>query len=136
MRTNSPETKKTARELRNDPVLSKEYTKNKIKFQNYYFKLGYQDRKPDPNTIVCKFANLIQVIRIKREELTESFIEYDTRFLGGNFQIPDSKELLLLIFLDAPFYKIFTTLRKCSKRKEKFYKDRVGQRFEILIGYE
>lgn len=136
MRMNTPENKKTARKLRNHPVLSKDYIKNKINFQNYYLKLGYDITKPSKNDTISRFALLIQVIRINKNDLSKSFIEYDTRFMGGTFQIPDNEELLLLIFREQFFYKIFTTLRSYTKRKESFYRKRVGQPFEILVGLE
>ncbi|TGK53219.1 hypothetical protein [Leptospira bouyouniensis] len=133
---NTPENKKTARKLRNHPVLSNQYIENKINFQNYYLKLGYDISKPSPNNTISRFATLIQVIRINKSELSESFIEYDTKFIGGSFQIPDNEELLLLIFKEQFFCKIFTTLRSYTKRKESFYRKRVGQPFEILVGLE
>ncbi|WP_125178638.1 hypothetical protein [Leptospira harrisiae] len=133
---NTPENKKTARKLRNHPVLSNGYIKNKINFQNYYLKLGYDISKPSQNDTISRFALLIQVIRINKNDLSKSFIEYDTRFIGGTFQIPDNEELLLLIFREQFFYKIFTTLRSYTKRKESFYRKRVGQPFEILVGLE
>ena len=78
-------------------------------------------------------VKLLQIAKIHHDDLTPEFIEYDTTILdGGNYELPN-KFLLLLIFISEKDEGIFTTLRKLSPEKEKFYRDAQGELFEVII---
>ncbi|MDZ4726541.1 MAG: hypothetical protein SH817_10305 [Leptospira sp.] len=107
-----------------------EWIRNQIKFSNYYLKFGTLGKS------IPKFSALIEVLVVNLEDLSESFIDYDTRFIGGTFKLPKKGKYLLLIFQNSPFHALFTTLRKWTKRKEDFYKKRRGRLFRLEVGHE
>lgn len=119
-------TKAQLAELKKNP----EWIRNQIKFSNYYLKFGTLGKS------VPKFSSLIEVLVVNLEDLSESFLDYDTRFTGGTFKLPKKGKYLLLIFQNSPIHALFTTLRKWTKRKEDFYKKKRGRVFRLEIGHE
>lgn len=97
---------------------------NKIKFSHYYFKI--------PNLI--KEAVLLEVIPIKLEKLSSYFIQYDTAFINGFYRLPKKGDYLLLIFNERVLNdKLFTTFRRRTPQKEKYYRSKIGELFTIEI---
>lgn len=97
---------------------------NKIKFSHYYQKL------PTINEV-----KLIEVIKTHYKNLSEPFIEYDTKYWDDklrvkHYKVPET-DLLLLIFECGGM--IFTTLRRWTPKKEKYYRNQIGKEFEIVF---
>lgn len=91
-----------------------------IKFSHDYPKLHGQKR-----------ARLLYVKTATREMLDPDFIEYDTKFPGGYYPLPDGK-YIVLCFIGEKFIP-FTTVRPWRLEKECFYTESRGQAFTILI---
>lgn len=102
----------------------------KIKFSHHYPKLHGQTA-----------AHLLHVKLCDRSELSESFIEYDTVYeiepaIGvcsepvlGHYQLPNGR-LMVLVFLGNNLFP-FTTVRRWTAEKERYYRDGIGKRFDI-----
>ncbi|MCE7856890.1 MAG: hypothetical protein DYG97_10150 [Ignavibacteria bacterium CHB3] len=72
---------------------------------------------------------LLQVLNIKLELLTNSFITYDT---DGVYPLPKRGEYLMLIF-EKGHGDIFTTLRRFTPDKNEYYKCHQGEFFNVII---
>lgn len=105
-----------------------------IKFSHEYDKLPIADLS----------ACLLDVLVIDRKELHESFIEYDTRYLEwvyvGHIRIPKVKnyplpsgKVLVLLLLSKNQKRLFTTIRRWTPEKEKYYRNLRGQEVKIEI---
>lgn len=102
--------------------------KHSINFSHTYQKI--LDRHND----VIESAKLLQVIPVKLEELSDVFKNYDTD--NGMYKLPRSGEYLMLIFLKNPKsymtdLNLFTTLRRSTPEKLKYYTSCIGEVFEI-----
>jgi len=100
---------------------------NKIKFSHMYKKLeGIEKNKP---------VALIDVMSISLCRLSKYFIEYDTSFMDDdvwdNYPLKDGT-YLLLFFMDKN-WKLFTTIRRETPSKKKYYVDNIGCEFELVI---
>lgn len=105
---------------------------NQIKFSHRYPKLHDQ-----------KEAVLIKVFGRERCNMTVKFIEYDTVYteeyaIGmfaepvlGHFPLPDGK-YLVLVFLGCDLIP-FTTVRRFTDEKYKYYSEAIGKVFDIII---
>ncbi|MBE7413393.1 MAG: hypothetical protein HS129_15255 [Leptospiraceae bacterium] len=108
---------------------------NKIKFSHTYMKLFEYDEIP------VKEAQLLEVLNIELEKLSGYFITYDTIFWDEGemhpdlYPLPEKGDYLLLIFekISAPNRDIFTTLRRYTQEKEKYYRDSIGKVFDVVI---
>ena len=97
---------------------------NKIKFNAVYAKLI------NPRThIRYTYAKLLEAIPYHFEDLSLSFRGYDTA--NTDYVVLNSGRCIILIF-QTPC-GIFTTLRKLTASKLKFYRSRIGEDFEIII---
>lgn len=102
---------------------------NKIKFSHDYPKLHGQIA-----------AQLLKVETHDKSELNKDFIEYDTRYSSGYYELPTGK-LIILVFLGDKLIP-FTTVRPWKpayggmQDKETFYRSKIGQLFEIEISEE
>ena len=65
------------------------------------------------------------------------FVEYDTRFRGeeGNYALPDD-DLIMLVFLHKKSQTVFTTLRRYTMEKFKYYEGAVYETFELVYSGE
>lgn len=102
---------------------------NKLKFSYDYPKLFMA------GIIHKSRVNLLDVIPIKLEDLSDNFKKYDTRLVPLNeyYPLPKKGNYLLLIFLN-PNNGIFTTLRRSTPSKLKYYRSQIGQNFEVTTG--
>jgi len=97
-----------------------------IKFSHYYPKLHGQ-----------KSATLLMVLPCDRSELTNEFIIYDTRYYeDGNdndcfYPLPPNRYLILVFLGDIKIP--FTTVRRWTPEKERYYKSGIGKDFDIII---
>ena len=97
---------------------------NKIKFNTVYTKLI------NPRShIRYTHAKLLEAIPYHFEDLSLAFRGYDTA--NTDYVLLNSGECIILIFQAK--HGIFTTLRKLTTSKLKFYRSRIGEDFEIII---
>lgn len=105
---------------------------NKIKFSHEYCKM------PE----CCKLrlnpkAKLIQLFTTDSDNLSKSFIYYDTeKTRGENYLLPKGKLIvLLLLTYDKTIedFVLWTTIRRWTPKKEKYYRSKIGEEFEIEI---
>jgi len=102
----------------------------KIKFSHIYNKLL------DEHNDVIEYATLLGVFAINLEDQHPAFIEYDTD--DGKYPLPKKGKYLMLLF-EKPKEDyvigrhLFTTLRRYTPEKLKYYKFCIGQEFSITI---
>ena len=104
---------------------------NKIKFSHdYLLKFPFKDM----DGVLC---NLLQVLKVHYNDLSDEFKRYDTYYIDGDDEkyYPLPKTDLLILFLAPsrlypPAY-LFTTIRRWTPKKEKFYKSKVGEQFRV-----
>ena len=102
----------------------------KIKFSHWYYKLAnvYSEHQAG------KKARLLQVLKIHYNDLSDNIIQYDTTYDSDEqYQLPKT-DLILLIF-NASQYNggLFTTIRRYTSEKWKYYKDSQGEIFEVVV---
>lgn len=97
---------------------------NKIRFSHRYWKM--------PNT---RPAKLVGLYTCDYSELSCFLEEYDTKYYAGGFkhyyQLPDAKLIVLLFLSDNDV--LWTTIRRFTEEKFRYYKESVGKIFEIVI---
>jgi len=74
-------------------------------------------------------AKLLEVVVVDLEDLSPSFLEYDSDY--GKFEFPESGRYLMLIFLKPDSNNLFTTLRKGTEEIEHKYRSGIGKKFKI-----
>ena len=90
-----------------------------IKFSHSYPKLHGQES-----------ALLVAVELRGRSDFSEKFIEYDTAFDGGHYPLPPA-QYMVLVFLGNELIP-FTTVRRWTEEKFRYYHNAIGQTFEIV----
>lgn len=75
---------------------------------------------------------LVQIFIVDRKELSEDFIDYDTLIddTGDYYKLPAGK-LMVLILLTSN--RLWTTIRRWTPWKEKYYRSLIGKEVEIEI---
>jgi homospermidine synthase len=77
---------------------------------------------------------LLDVLVADRSELSAAFVDWDTAHnsLGklGNYKLPKGKVFILLLLTGG---KLWTTIRRWTPQKEKYYRFLIGQDFQIEI---
>jgi hypothetical protein len=102
-----------------------------IKFSHIYTKLL------DEHNDVIEYATLIDVRHVELQSLHQKFKDYDTD--NGLYQLPAKGVYLVLTFLKPPESEgtcaanLFTTLRRSTVSKDKYYYDAIGETFLIDI---
>lgn len=98
-----------------------------IKFSHHYPKLHSQTS-----------ARLLDVIIKTKNELSGYFINYDTKYIEPEgcfpavekyYELPTGK-LLVLVFIGDKLIP-FTTVRRWIPKKEEYYRNAIGQTFQI-----
>lgn len=104
-----------------------------IKFSHHYYKLGGIKN--------YDVANLLDVFKVNLEDLSPFMRGYDTKYPTkgkiGYYPLPRRGIYLLLIFKKKgriPF--LFTTIRRWTPQKEKYYRGAIGEEFKVVIGDE
>ena len=77
----------------------------------------------------CEKLYLLDVINIKLEDLSESFLDYDTD--EGTFDLPKKGDYMMLLFKKDTTTHLMTTLRRRTPDKEKYYRENIGQWFNV-----
>jgi hypothetical protein len=110
-----------------------------INFSHYYKKFPFK------NDSGKRKARLIQVFTCEAKELSTSMIVYDSTYLDKNgepqlYDLPTGKVLVLLLQIfpeidveENYFFKIFTTIRRWTSSKAKYYYDSIGKVFDLKI---
>lgn len=98
---------------------------NEIKFSHFYNKL-FQIEITEP-------VILLQTFLVNKNNLSKSFLEYDTTYLEGKYDLK-GYHFVVLLFRDCRGF-IFTTVRPTSKNfdKYKYYTSKIGENFRVLI---
>lgn len=97
---------------------------NTIKFSHYYKKM--------PKSFEGTVIHSVKVQNTKG--LTDEFIKYDTETVDGKYyQLPSG--MVMIIHLNTNGH-MWTTVRSWNPRKEKYYKELVGQEVAILVEEE
>jgi len=78
-------------------------------------------------------AKLIDVAVVQLENLSLEFIKYDTD--GGMYdRLPKRGEYLMLIFSKGDSREnIFTTLRRATDEKRRYYRNQIGRQFVVVV---
>ncbi|MCK5138249.1 MAG: hypothetical protein KAQ85_00265 [Thermodesulfovibrionia bacterium] len=105
-----------------------------IKFSHRYTK--HPNKVRDGSEVI-----LLEVLNSKFEELSDTFIEYDTKnFSGENYKLPKKGDCLVLLFLGAGVIwdtgELFTTVRRSTPAKEMYYKGLRGQKLVAKIEFD
>lgn len=79
-------------------------------------------------------AKLLQVLPVELADLTAEFLDFDTFY--GKYPLPKRGKYLLLIFMKPGNMDLFTTLRRSTPEKERFYTSQVGEVFYIQFTAE
>ena len=94
-----------------------------IKFSHPYEKLIGMASTP----------RLIQALKISYYELSEWMINYDAKIFDSDELYPIPKTDLILLIFQSDKNMIFTTIRRYTLSKWKYYKHAVGELFETTI---
>lgn len=98
-----------------------------IKFSHDYWKLPSKIRLSGKGVAI-----LLQVIKIHFNELSTWFKNYDTYYFDNHYELPNTDLILLLLRTkDTP--ELFTTIRRYTQNKWKYYKELEGQSFEVIL---
>jgi len=93
-----------------------------IKFSHTYTKLP-----PTPSP-----SRLLEVFIVERSDLHRCFVDYDTHILnGGNYPLPKGKLLVLLLLAESG--QLWTTIRRFTSEKCKYYRGMRCKSFKIDV---
>lgn len=121
---------------------------NKIKFSHNYHKFPFSISRMDK-------VILLEVLKSRTEELSEAFVKYDTEIENPRnttsdyitplkyYELPRGDILILILQATREIWDgerliyqisgLFTTIRRWTPEKEKYYKSLRGQQVEIII---
>ncbi len=98
---------------------------NSLKFNNVYLKFPSGLYSGDE-------VRLMEVFKVKLEDLHESFVYYDT--ITNNFKVydlPDTGDVLVLLLMFGT--EMFTTIREYTQEKEEYYRSLRGNGLVVEI---
>jgi hypothetical protein len=111
---------------------------NTIKFSHRYHKM--------PLTYMLEHGNhiILGVIRAKISELNKVFLDYDTKYYNRrsqeceHFPLTFDEALIIVIFSYMDYKnetecKLWQTIRRYTRGKEKYYKGLIGKQIDIEI---
>ena len=105
---------------------------NEIKFSHIY-------RKFPDNWDTTEFK-LIHVFTEDTSTFKESMLAYDTEYWNDDdsdiLRYPLPKGKVLVLFFQGEPNVVFTTIRRLTPEKEKYYKSKVGEKYRITITKE
>ena len=104
-------------------------------------KFSHRYTKHPINVIDGCEVRLIEVLKSKFEDLSDTFIEYDTKhYCRGHYKLPKKGDCLVLLFLGGgPIWdtsELFTTVRRSTPAKEMYYKGLRGQKLVVKIKFD
>lgn len=77
------------------------------------------------------YARLLDVQEVELSNLSAEFLAYDTA--NGAYQLPPKGAYLLLIFLKPGGIHTFTTLRRSTPEKQRYYRDLIGETLTVAV---
>lgn len=98
-----------------------------IKFSHVYekFPLGYAD------------SHLLQVVECNASELQSAFVSYDTTIAdGGKYKLPQTGKVLILFLLSTAGRRLWTTIRRSTPEKKKYYQSHQGELVRCQVVHE
>uniref|UniRef100_A0A6H1ZS64 Uncharacterized protein n=1 Tax=viral metagenome TaxID=1070528 RepID=A0A6H1ZS64_9ZZZZ len=101
---------------------------NTIKFSHPYKKLEVLGFHNEIGRITR--ATLLDVLYVQLESLSQKFLNYDTD--NGKYKLPKRGLYLLLLFAKNE-HDLFTTLRRCTPEKERYYRSKIGETFAVEV---
>jgi hypothetical protein len=65
------------------------------------------------------------------------FVEYDTEFRDeeGRYPLPDT-DLIILFLFHSPSRRVFTTIRRCTPEKLRYYEESLLEEFALVYSPE
>ncbi len=103
-----------------------------IRFSSRYQKMPHLQMPH--GTLSLHETTLLAVLKVKRSELSEPFLAWDTKYADkpGNFQLSSGSEFLVLLLLTAG--QLWTTIRAAwPPSKEEYYRSHIGEMVNIKI---
>lgn len=98
----------------------------KIKFSHNYLKMPIQ----------TECAKLLQIFIVDKNELSRTFIKYDTQYMENGcpkeYPLPNGK-LIVLLFDDEDNNCIFTTIRRWTQQKEEYYRSLIDKYLDVEV---
>ena len=104
--------------------------KNVIKFSHK----SYVKFPPEYNP-----STLLQLFVVNAADLSKEFISYDTHYISKNGafkQFPLPNGTLIVLLLQSKDMQLWTTIRRYTAWKYKYYMGKIGETFEIEITEE
>ena len=103
-----------------------------LKFSHSYFKMP---RDSDGSPV--HDAILLHVFKDDSRRMSPEFVAYDTNYDNGRYPLPTGDCLFLLLLSQLPTGpQLWTTIRRWTRNKEKYYRSLQGQEFRIEIAEE
>jgi len=101
-------------------------------------KFSHRYTKHPINVMNGSEVRRIEVLNSKFEDLSDAFIQYDTKYYcSGNYKLPKKGDCLVLLFLGGGAIsgesELFTTVRRSTPDKEQYYKGLRGQKLVAKI---
>ena len=107
-----------------------------IKFSHQYLKMPTM---VDGETPVTQ-ATLLTVFVVERKTLSPEFITYDTAYIDGDhasyYELPKQGNVIILLLQSTPQQcnpELWTTVRRWTTEKERYYRSGIGAVFDIVI---
>lgn len=95
--------------------------------KNILFSQQYTKMPDDPSP-----STLLEVFVVDRVDLCNEFVEYDTRITdGGNYKLVHGK--LLVLLLKTRGNDLWTTIRRCTSCKLRYYRKIRGSVVNIVV---
>lgn len=99
---------------------------NTIKFSHHYPKMPENTRR----------TRILQIFLCDRKDLGELFVNYDTAYSQGFYELPKGKLIVLLLqsIGNGMFFgDLWTTIRRWTPEKELYYRGLIGKEVEVVI---
>ena len=75
-------------------------------------------------------TRLVDVWKMNYKEFSQDFIDYDTTHTDGYYELPKTDVLVILL---KTSHSLWTTVRRWTPQKEKYYRSLIGQDVKIEI---
>lgn len=76
-------------------------------------------------------AVLLQVFKVRIDQLSSEFIKYLTEYEGGFWQV--GRILILLVCREKKTDRVFITVRRFTDKSFDFYSKTIGQEYNVII---
>lgn len=111
----------------------------RIRFSHRYLKMHQ-----NANVMLPKYAVLLDLYVTNAKDLHPVFVEYDTKYyecldkiVWKNYKLPEGKVMVLLLLTDMrTSMMMWTTIRRHTEAKHAYYRQLVGETFEIVVDDE